>query len=184
MNCVESIPTANTREKVLKMLSERHSKYEVMFCLGIETGLRIGDILRIRVCDVVGGRLAVKEQKTGKFKAVVLSLSLMSIIGSHVKCYALRDDHYLVYSRDWLPYRSLSRQQAWRVMREAGKMANLKQIGTHTMRKTFAADVMRETGDISLVQRRLSHENMTTTLGYLCGPRVLAEFVEQYIRDT
>ena len=50
-------------------LADRNARNELLFCFGIYTGLRISDILRIKVKDVKGKNvLFVKEQKTQKTK--------------------------------------------------------------------------------------------------------------------
>jgi integrase len=162
-------------------LAAKHGKYKVMWLIGVETGLRISDILKLRVNDVSGGKLVVQEQKTAKTKTMKLSASLMRDISAHVRRYALRDDHFLVFSRDHLRYRPVTRQQAWRVVKAVSRLVGFDGIGTHSMRKTFARDrFFSSGGDMEAVRRSLAHDHIVTTLGYLCGPHALADMISRY----
>jgi integrase len=165
-------------------LRSKHSKYEVLFCLGVATGLRVGDLLKLRVRDLVSGQLAVREQKTGKIREIEIKGEVMGVIGSHVKTHGLRDGDYLIFSRPWKQYRPLTRQQAWSVLRGVGRELGIRGIGTHTMRKTFARGVYKASGDIVAVQGALAHEHIATTIGYLCGPRALAWMMERYAEEV
>jgi integrase len=181
MESVKPLRDGDAVKRMTKALAAKHGKYKVMWLIGIETGLRIGDILKLRVSDVSGGELVVQEQKTNKVKSVKLSVSLMRVISAHQRKYDLRDDHYLVFSRDHLRYRSVTRQHAWRVVKAVSRSIGFEGIGTHSMRKTFARDrFFASGGDMEAVRRSLSHDHLITTLGYLCGPRALADMIARY----
>lgn len=47
-----------------------------MFLLGIYTGLRISDILRLRVKDVSGSHISIREKKTNKQKRIFMAAEL------------------------------------------------------------------------------------------------------------
>ena len=62
----------------------------------------------------------------------------------------------------------LSRSQAWRVLKAAGESAGLKNIGTHSLRKTFGYHIYKRSGaDIGLVQKLLNHSASKVTLRYI-----------------
>jgi integrase len=181
MESVKPIKDGAAVDRMTGVLAAKHGKYKVMWLIGIETGLRISDILGLRVGDVSSGQLMVQEQKTNKAKKVRLSGSLMRVIAAHQRRYSLRDDHFLVFSRDHLPYRAVSRQQAWRVIKAASRSVGFEGIGTHSMRKTFARDrFFASGGDMEAVRRSLAHDHIITTLGYLCGPHALADMISRY----
>ena len=57
----------------------------------------------------------------------------------------------------------VSREQAYRVLRSAGHKIGLNSIGAQTMRKTYAWNYYKETGDIYLVADVLGHKDVNTT---------------------
>ena len=75
MRYVQPLRTKADIEKIKAALKERNIRDYALFTLGINTGLRVSDLLRLRVKDVVEPterdvrikyRLEVTEKKTGK----------------------------------------------------------------------------------------------------------------------
>lgn len=61
-----------------------------------------------------------------------------------------------------------SRQQVWRVIKAAGRKAQIKtNIGTHTMRKTYSKEYIAKGYTVDELQEKLNHKNRNDTLGYL-----------------
>jgi integrase len=145
---------------------------ELMFVIGINTALRIGDILSLSVGDVLddNGQIArtieLREQKTGKKKIFPLNESVKNAIVEYLSERHDRDaDSPLFSSRKG---GRLSRSQAWRILKAAGKSVGLENIGTHSLRKTFGYHVYkRNNGDIGLVQKLLNHSISGVTLNYI-----------------
>lgn len=54
MNFVEPIRDKATVQDIADYLKDRHEKYYIMFLIGIYSGLRISDILKLKVRDVRG----------------------------------------------------------------------------------------------------------------------------------
>ncbi|MFX3691217.1 site-specific integrase, partial [Streptococcus suis] len=70
----------------------------ILFLVGINTGFRIGDILKLRVKDVQGWHNRVREQKTGKQKTIKKTRTLKNEIRKYVEGKPLH--HYLLKSRN------------------------------------------------------------------------------------
>ena len=69
MNYVEPIRDAETVKGIGEYLGSKDEKYKVMFYIGVYSGLRISDILQLRVRDVKDkSSVTIREQKTGKEK--------------------------------------------------------------------------------------------------------------------
>lgn len=79
-------------------LKQNNEPNYIMFLLGIHTGLRISDILRLRVRDVQGWEIVLKEKKTDKHKEVKISNELKRAIRCYVK--DKPSNEYLIKSRN------------------------------------------------------------------------------------
>ena len=105
-----------------------------MFCIGIYSGLRISDIVTLKVRDVKNKDvIRLIEQKTGNHRVYPIPAPLKRALREYCEGKAL-DDYVVPNLRTNKP---LGRVQAWRILREACQPFGLKYIGTHTMRKTF-----------------------------------------------
>ena len=126
-------------------------------------GLRISDIVRLRLADIVsdGGRyrLAVTEQKTGKQRVFTVPL----VIYQYIENFCLRNGirrNELMFP---LTTRAVQKQLAL-----VCDYLGYEGISTHSFRKWYATEIYRNNGyDIALVQRLLQHSSASTTQRYI-----------------
>lgn len=79
MVCVEPIRDKEKIEVVKRILKEHGSRDYLLFLMGINSGLRISDILKLKVCDVKNKKyIELTEQKTGKYKRFPITNSFKS----------------------------------------------------------------------------------------------------------
>lgn len=165
MNFVEPIRDAGTVKDIADYLKEKNEKYFVMFQIGIYSGLRISDILRLKVRDVRGkDKIKIREKKTGKEKAFPINKALADVLEQY--CAGKKDYEYLVPS-DRAHNKAVSREYAYRVMHEAGEYFGLYNLGTHTLRKTFGYHFYTQTKDVVLLMRIFNHSSEAQTLRYI-----------------
>lgn len=135
-----------------------------LFVLGINTGLRISDMLSLKVKDVRNvDKIVLKETKTSKKREVELFPYLIDEINSYTK--GMSDEDYLFPSRKG--DKAITTTQAYRQLVKAGKMVDRHDIGTHTLRKTFGYHFYRRTKDIATLQTMFNHANQSVTLKYI-----------------
>ncbi len=165
LNTVEPIRNTELIHDIADYLKERSDRNYMMFLFGIYTGLRISDILKLRVRDVRGRNyVAMREKKTGKERSFPINDALKKEIGKYV--YARKDYEYMFKSRKgW--NRPLTRQQAYNIIREAGEAFGVERLGTHTMRKTFGYHMYQQTKDAVTIQKILNHASVEITLRYI-----------------
>ena len=139
-------------------------KYYVMFAIGIYSGLRVSDILKLRVGDVRGrSNISIREKKTGKAKQFPISADIRQMLASY--CSGKDDHEYLVPSPK--KGKHVSRQYAYEIIRASGKEYGVDHLGTHTMRKTFGYHFYKQTKDIALLQTLFNHSSQQITLRYI-----------------
>lgn len=98
MKFVEPIRDDENLEKMKRELLKRSYRDYMLFVIGINTGLRISDILALRVIDVKDcSHITIKEKKTGKQKKFLVNPYLRSEIDSYIANMA--DEDYLFESR-------------------------------------------------------------------------------------
>ncbi|HHQ5621063.1 TPA: tyrosine-type recombinase/integrase [Clostridioides difficile] len=170
MNTVEPIRDRAKIKEMQVYLESIHPKWSIMFKLGVLTGLRVSDILNLKVEDV-DLCIKVKEQKTSKYRRINVPGGLYTELKKYIKTYKLSKGDYLIFSNKRGKegqQKAVSRQQAYRVLRDASSMVGLKEsIGTHGMRKTMAYHLYQKDKDIALVQYVLNHSSSETTLRYI-----------------
>lgn len=162
---IRDIQKINEIKTILKTFYTERDYF--MFVFGINSGLRISDILPLKVKDVKNKNFIwVTEQKTGKRRKVDISIlpSLKYEIADY--CKGKKDEQYLFKStRSREP---ITRIQAYRILNGAAKMAGISEgIGTHTLRKTFGYHFYKRTKNIVAVQKLLNHRSPHTTLAYI-----------------
>lgn len=126
-------------------------------------GLRISDILRLRLCDIVndGGRyrLAITEQKTGKERVFTVPF----VIQQYLENYCLRNG--IARSERIFPLTERAIQKQLAIVCD---YLGLDGISTHSFRKWYATEIYKDSGfDIALVQRLLQHSSASVTQRYI-----------------
>jgi integrase len=153
-------------------LSAVHLRYGLLWLMGCESGLRIGDLLNLRVSDLMGladGLLLLKllERKTGKFREVSFSATALGMFWALKAGSRLGHDDFVFFSSDRCKFRPITRQWAHKLIALTARNLRLECVGTHSMRKTFACNLYRATGSLKCVQEVLNHKYPSTTLLYL-----------------
>ena len=180
MSAMEPIRDMETVQDISRRLSEldttRGRRMYLMWKVGTLTGLRIGDMIQLRVGDLRGQKsytyLPQKQAHKKRAREITLPLAeeLRRVVEARTK--GQPDSAWLFPSRittgGGFP-RHITRQQAYDDMQEIRRLCRVRQrIGCHTMRKTFGYHYYQATGDIASLMTWFYHESEATTLIY-CG---------------
>lgn len=170
MNTVEPIRDIELVYDIADYLKAHSERNYVLFMFGINTGLRISDILKFRVRDIrdskkkIRENFYIREKKTGKEKRMRIHSDLRTILKEYVQ--DKKDYEFLFASRKGTN-KPISRQQAYRILNEAAKVFGLDSIGCHTLRKTFGYHLYNKTKDAITIKEILNHSDISTTLRYI-----------------
>ena len=176
MNLVQPIRDRAKIEQVKALLLEQSPRDHLLFVLGINTGLRISDMLKLRVGDVQNSHIVIKEQKTGKANRFLVNQKLRKALDEHTR--DLAGEECLFPSRKG--GRPILRGQAYRILNAAAQEAGLTEIGTHTLRKTFGYHHYQRFKDVALLQEILNHSSPSVTLRYI---GINQDLLDQSIKD-
>jgi len=146
-----------------------------LFTLGINSGLRVSDLLNLSIGDVVDhqgkplDRITLREQKTGKAKSFPISTTAAKAIKEYLATRpGAGSADPLFLSRKGKGAGHLQRAQAYKIINDAARAVGITEsIGTHTLRKTFGYWAYKEGKDITLIQKLLNHTSPAVTLAYI-----------------
>ena len=163
---VEPIRDKRKIESMKKYLKGQSLRNYLLFVLGINSGLRISDLLNLQVEDVLNkDRITLKEKKTGKTKDFPISDICKKAIAEYVKS-ENRTAGALFPSRKG--GKPISRVQAHLILSGAAKAVGIKEpISNHSMRKTFGLFCYQQGIDITRIQQLLNHSSPSITLRYI-----------------
>jgi integrase len=155
-----------------KVLKSQNVRDYLLFVLGINSGLRVSDLLALKVSDVmddrgnVKDRISMREKKTGKSKDFPIGKNARKAIQEYMATVEPGNDLPLFQSKKGNG--AITRVQAYRILNEAARTVGIKErIGTHTLRKTFGYFAYKEGYDLSHIQKLLNHSSPGVTLRYI-----------------
>ncbi|MEK4247608.1 tyrosine-type recombinase/integrase [Psychrobacillus sp. FSL K6-2684] len=167
---VEPIKDPDQLDNLCEHLKSKNYRNYVMFMIGMNTGLRISDILKLKVSDVRNTEFIITtEIKTGKKKKVIISLPLKKVLDPFIEGKA--DNEYLIKSNKKTKKgaeKPISRQAAYMIIRDAARTIGFTgNVGTHTMRKTFGYHYYKKYKNLARLQKIFNHREEHITLVYI-----------------
>jgi len=181
MKYVEPIRDIKQIEAMKKlMIAEGNYRDHLLFTLGINSGLRISDLLSIKWTLLTdkgkllktGADITVCEKKTGKEKRFKLNKSIrkaLELFYEHIQEPGAEDFVFLSRQVDSAgTVTPISRVQAWRTLNKYTRAVGIRdKIGTHTLRKTFGYHLYKKGIAVEYIQKLLNHSAASITLRYI-----------------
>jgi integrase len=159
---VEPIRDKVLLSQILEWLKKKNIRDYLMFLIGINTGLRVSDILKLRYKDLNKDIIYITEKKTNKLKEIPVNSVLRDEIRKMNPEYK---EQYIFKSRQG--NEPITIQRAWQIMKEVEKEFKLKNLGTHTMRKTFGYHFYQKKKDVVTLMEIFQHASDKITLRYI-----------------
>lgn len=162
MNLVQPIRDKNKIEEMKIYLLKSSYRDYMLFVVGINTGLRISDIIQLKVKHIKEPYIVLKEEKTEKLKRFLINDSLRSELEKYTL--SMSPEEYLFPSKKGGP---ISRVQAYRILNDAAQKVGIKEMGTHTLRKTFGYHHYKTYKDVAILQELFNHSSPGITRRYI-----------------
>lgn len=173
MNFVEPIKSKKDINKMKNVLKRNSYRDYFMFTLGINVGLRISDLLRLKADDVFDfekniakNTIYMRDKKTNKENRFPVIPELAEEIEKYIDIMDLKEGDYLFQSRKG-NNKPITTDRAYIIIRDTGKEIGLNHLGSHTLRKTFGYHFYQRTKDIATLMEMFNHSSMKVTLRYL-----------------
>lgn len=167
MELVEPIRNEHDIRKIACEILRNSTKNYLIFMIGINTGLRVSDILGLDVETVKDkDKVFIREKKTNKYKQFPLNEKLKSLIKEYIDTQEYNKLDEPLFTGD--KGSRLHRSMVYKFLNEACENCNIKMaIGTHTMRKTFGYHFYKKFKDVAMLQKIFNHSSPDITLRYI-----------------
>lgn len=170
MNFVQPIRDKEKIEEMKEELKKSGTRNYLIFNTGINTGLRISDLINLNYNDVrdkngfMKSHITILEKKTKKIKKFPICNNLYTELELYTRNMKLGE--YLFKSQVGVN-KPITTTQAYRILVSAAAKIGLSEIGTHTMRKTFGYWHYQQYHDVALLQIIFNHSSPSITLRYI-----------------
>lgn len=160
-------------EQLALIKSARNLRDKALIMTILSSGLRASEILNLKEDDLYRRSLIVSRGKGGKPRVTFIDpLTEKSIREYHHK---REVDSVFVFTNSF--GKPLSRQYLSRMISETALRAGIKKrVSAHTLRHSFATNMLRKGARIEDVQPLMGHSNISTT-------RLYMHFTNEYLRE-
>lgn len=139
-------------------------KHKTILCLMYSAGIRVGEVINLRICDIDSSRMVINiiNAKGGKDRQVTLDPTLLDLLRVYFKQYKPKE--FLFNGQFELYYSARSIAQF--LQKYATLSGIKKRVYPHLIRHCNATHLLEAGTDMSIIQRLLGHQSIKTTQGY------------------
>lgn len=163
----EILPKVISKERIADLINSiENLKHRTIIMLTYACGLRVSEVVSLKVKHIDGQRKAIfiEKAKGKKDRVVSLSPNMLIMLREYYKQYQPKD--YLFEGQ--FENEHLSERSMQQVIQKAKTKAGIKQDGSmHMLRHSFATHLLDKGIDVVFIQKLLGHNNIKTTLRYL-----------------
>ena len=166
------LPVVLSKEEVARLIAAvGHIKHQTALSVAYGTGLRVGEVVALKVSDIDSQRMTLRVQqgKGRKDRYAMLSPILLERLRvwwrvAHAQGKML-EGGWLFPGLD--PLEALSTRQLNRAVHDAATVAKIdKRVSMHSLRHAFATHLLEQKEDIRVIQVLLGHKRLDTTALY------------------
>lgn len=158
-----------------KMEEHKSERNYALICMGLNTALRIGDILSMKWDDVydfsnktMRKHIELSEDKTNKYRKIIINTSLRASLRSLYRTKKPKPDDY-IFSSERNPKEPISRIQAYRIVTKAARdcLEHPEHVSCHSLRKTFGYHAWKQGVPLVVIMQIYNHSSFEITKKYL-----------------
>lgn len=159
----DKLPDVLSQNEVIKILDAvRNIKHRAILCLIYSAGLRVSEVICLKVSDIDKERMLIhiRQGKGRKDRYSILSESAFKVL----KKYAIQHE-----VKDWLfpgelEGSHISERSVQNIFKSACIKAKIKKdVSVHSLRHSFATHLLETGTDLRYIQELLGHKSTKTT---------------------
>lgn len=156
----------------VKGILKKNPRDFLLFVLGVNTGLRISDLLSLKVADLFNNRvpkkfIRIREKKTNKAQKISInsaSKKALEYYGQHIEIIS----PFQAVFKSQLTNKTMTYANANRILKEAFLKVGLnKGYSTHSLRKTWGYHARINGVPIEIIQKKFGHSSPQETMRYI-----------------
>ncbi|WP_223067371.1 tyrosine-type recombinase/integrase [Paenibacillus caui] len=162
----KKLPNVLSKQEVLALFSAVHNlKHKAILILTYSAGLRVGEVVRIRLRDIDRDRktLLIRQGKGRKDRYTLLSQAAILTLDQYIQSY--KPQEWLFPGQNGAQH--LTERTVQKVFNEALTAASIgKTVSVHSLRHSFATHLLEDGIDLRYIQELLGHQSSKTTERY------------------
>ncbi len=166
MNIVSPLRDPETVRRVKTEAEKMGTQPYMLMLLGLNTGLRISDLLEVKVKDLrERGFIVRREKKTGKQTEIRFN---EGVVNELLRLTSKWDGERYLFESRHAGHRHIVSQTAYNWIVTACRRAGVKEpVGCHTMRKTYGYHFYQKYHDVATLMRHFNHSSEDVTMRYI-----------------
>jgi integrase/recombinase XerD len=158
----KTLPTVLNEEEVIRLFAAViNIKHKCILMLAYSAGLRLGEIVRLKLVDIDRERMQIRvvQSKGKKDRYAKLSVKFLKVYDEYLAEYQPKE--YLFEGATGGEYSPSSIQNIIKAVSQ--KAGIVKRVTMHTLRHTFATHSLENGVDLRYIQSMMGHESSRTT---------------------
>lgn len=150
----------------------------LLFVVGINTALRVSDLLKLRIGDFVDtdgaiyDNFRIREEKRNKTNTLTINDSIKGVLAEYLAAYPTiinNPEHYLFFNTRSNDFNEpIKRGQAWSMISEICHDVGLRgNFGTHSLRKTWGYQARMSGVELPIIMHKFKHSSLDYTKRYI-----------------
>lgn len=168
----KKLPTYLTNEEIAKLFNIRLTKpvdyrnkaiLEVMYA----TGARISEVINLEVNQIDFEECIIRVVGKGKKERIIplddVAIEALDNYINNYRPFLIKNEtcNYVFLNKNG---EKISRQMIFKILKNLANKAGItKEISPHTLRHSFASNLLNNGADLRVIQELLGHENLETT---------------------
>lgn len=167
MNNVDVIKEKKDIEKIKEVLIMGDYRNYLMFIIGINTGLRITQILSLKFSDLIDNENNILSEIDFNGIEYKINDCIKDALRIYIFTSGVKNKNIFIF-KSKKGDNPIERTQAYRILKNACREADISlNFGTHTLRKTFGYHFYKQYKDLKYLQKLFNHSSINITMEYI-----------------